>query len=178
MPVCGSSYCCRPQPPEDGKVDDLRTRLLAATTIEGDGLAQQLRGTGPWRWGRITRMFLFSRGLVRYITASKVVFEQHCPWMLSSCDTTSELTTCIRACNARQVYVPADMPTRMGSIGSWVVSGEAQVKLRLCATDYVLHFTDVNAPWKFSALKDGERVGKGEVRHTRAKRCPGHARAI
>ncbi len=54
----------RPPAPDAGKVDDLRSRLLAATRVEGEGLGQLLRGTGPWRWGRISRFYLFSRGLV------------------------------------------------------------------------------------------------------------------
>ena len=46
------------------KVDDLRSRLLAATHVEpASSLADRLRGTGPWTWGQIPRLFLYSRGI-------------------------------------------------------------------------------------------------------------------
>ena len=44
-------------------MDNLRSRLLANTKVEGEGLGQMLRGTGPWRWGAIARLYLFGRGL-------------------------------------------------------------------------------------------------------------------
>ena len=49
---------------DDGPTDDLRTRLLGETKVESaTGLGSLLRGTGPWRWGKIERLFLFSRGV-------------------------------------------------------------------------------------------------------------------
>ena len=45
------------------QVDNLRSRLLANTKVEREGLGQMLRGTGPWRWGSIARLYLFGRGL-------------------------------------------------------------------------------------------------------------------
>ena len=49
----------------DVPTDDLRTRLLASTAPEAapSALGARLRGTGPWAWGAISQLFLFSRGI-------------------------------------------------------------------------------------------------------------------
>lgn len=53
----------KPQP-TNGKADDMRTLHLASTKPEkAAGLGDKLRGTGPWTWGGIQRLFLYSRGI-------------------------------------------------------------------------------------------------------------------
>jgi hypothetical protein len=55
----------RPAIAAGARSDDLRTLFRAATTVEAtSGIGALLRGTGPWQWGSISRLFLFSRGVV------------------------------------------------------------------------------------------------------------------
>jgi len=117
--------------PDAGKVDNLRSRLLANTRAEAaGGLGDRLRGTGPWKWGRIDHLYLFSRGLA---------------------------------------YVHGPTPVQIGKIGSWVVSSESdgQVALKLCGKEYTLHFDKPEQPWSFSAMADGQRIGKGSLADSR-----------
>ena len=48
----------------DAHADSLQAQLYQQTTPEApDGLGAMLRGTGPWKWGRLSRAFFFSRGI-------------------------------------------------------------------------------------------------------------------
>jgi len=54
------------RPPRDarGEAPDLRSKLVSVTAVETPrGLADRLRGTGPWAWGQIGRLFFYARGV-------------------------------------------------------------------------------------------------------------------
>ena len=55
-------------PPPEGssapRTENMKTRLMEATKPEASsGLPSLLRGTGPWQWGNINRIFFYSRGI-------------------------------------------------------------------------------------------------------------------
>ena len=52
-------------PDADSKKNDLRSLFLSMSAAEEPtGLGDLLRGTGPWQWGELPKVFLFARGIV------------------------------------------------------------------------------------------------------------------
>ena len=60
-----SRFWAAPDANANASPDNMRTRLLSSTRVEAEtGLGALLRGTGPWQWGNIPKLFLYSRGIV------------------------------------------------------------------------------------------------------------------
>ena len=124
---------------DDGPTDDLRTRLLGETKVESaTGLGSLLRGTGPWRWGKIERLFLFSRG-VAYVPG---------------------------AAPPQKGPVGSGAVAASGAASGAEGGGKEVVKLTLCGQSYILRFADESSPWAagFTATHEGSgTTSRGEL---------------
>lgn len=98
-------------------------RLTAMPRERSGGLAAMLVGTGPWNWGRLKGLYLFSRG---------VTFVQP---------------------PASAAGVASESAVNKAAHGTWSEGPGGTVALRVCGTTYVLAFADPAAPWTFSATK-------------------------
>ena len=74
--------------------ESLMTKLYQQTTPEAaDGLGALLRGSGPWRWGKLTRAFFYARGIF-YVAANDPVSKGPLgTWKVSASDPTSATVT-------------------------------------------------------------------------------------
>ena len=152
---------------------------------------QLLRGTGPWRWGALARLYLFGRGLA-YVPGTA---PPHPPGALSrralvSISMTPDDLPPSGTCPARRPRSsaplehgkpPASSRRPSPSVGRRTrCSSRARARALdlertpacICSPRrpipsphrYSLHFESASAPWTFSALLDGTRLpAKGQL---------------
>ena len=82
------------QPPQPAAADGATplAHVLAHTSLEKPGLGEQLRGTGPWAWGKL-EIFFYSRGVAHVPSKEQTGVGTHGKWAALS-DSAVQLVFC------------------------------------------------------------------------------------